>query len=236
MNRQEQLDKLLAEGDGILQTSAVIAAGVPKPMFYQYIRQNDLEQAAHGIYVSRDAWVDGMYLLHLRCVQAVFSHESALFFHDLTDREPSPYSVSVQRGYSPTRLKADGITVYTVKPEYSDAVRSAVPRRKSIKAIFEGSIMIQTARQLKDLIRNLSLKNAADAQILMRNYMMERFLERISLSAYRDIFILKGGMLVAAMVGLDARSTIWHTAASSHECNLYFMQPALYNKTNKDSK
>ena len=65
--------------------------------------------------------------------------------------------------------------------------------------------MIKTARQLKDLIRNLSKKNAADAQILMRNYMMERFLERISLSSYRDKFILKGGMLVAAMVGLDAR-------------------------------
>ena len=61
--------------------------------------------------------------------------------------------------------------------------------------------MIKTARQLKDLIRNLSKKNAADAQILMRNYMMERFLERISLSSYRDKFILKGGMLVAAMVG-----------------------------------
>ena len=68
--------------------------------------------------------------------------------------------------------------------------------------------MIRTATQLKDLIRNLSKKNAADAQILMRNYMMERFLERISLSPYRDKFILKGGMLVAAMVGLDARSTM----------------------------
>jgi predicted transcriptional regulator of viral defense system len=126
MNRQEQLDKLLAEGDGILQTSAVIAAGVTKPVLYQYIRQNNLEQAAHGIYVSKDAWVDGMYLLHLCCAPAVFSHESALFFHDLTDREPSPYSVSVQRGYSPTRLKADGITVYTVKKElYPIGITSA---------------------------------------------------------------------------------------------------------------
>ncbi len=61
---------------------------------------------------------------------------------------------------------------------------------------------------LKELIRILSKKNAADAQILMRNYMMERFLECISLSAYRDKFILKGEMLVAAMVGLDARSTM----------------------------
>ena len=68
--------------------------------------------------------------------------------------------------------------------------------------------MIKTARQLKDLIRNLSREKSADAQLLMRNYMMERFLERISLSEYRDKFILKGGMLVAAMVGLDARSTM----------------------------
>ena len=68
--------------------------------------------------------------------------------------------------------------------------------------------MIKTARQLKDLIRNLSKDKSADAQILMRNYMMERFLERISLSEYRDKFILKRGMLVAAMVGLDARSTM----------------------------
>lgn len=51
-------------------------------------------------------------------------------------------------------------------------------------------------------------RKSADAQLLMRNYMMERFLERISLSEYRDKFILKGGMLVAAMVGLDARSTM----------------------------
>ena len=68
--------------------------------------------------------------------------------------------------------------------------------------------MISTARQLKDLIRNLSKSNAADAQVLMRNYMMERFLERVSISEYRNKFILKGGMLVAAMVGLDARSTM----------------------------
>ena len=45
--------------------------------------------------------------------------------------------------------------------------------------------MITTARQLKDLIRNLSKKKSADAQILMRNYMMECFLERISLSEYK---------------------------------------------------
>lgn len=68
--------------------------------------------------------------------------------------------------------------------------------------------MIKTSRQLKDLIRNLSREKAADAQLLMRKYMMERLLERVSLSQYRNQFLLKGGMLIGAMVGLDARSTM----------------------------
>ena len=118
--RFEQLDRLLTEHDGMLQTAQVIASGIVKPIFYEYVKERKLEQAAHGIYVSEDAWVDAMFLLHLRCSQAVFSHESALFFHDLTDREPSPYSVTVRRGYSPTRLKAEGLSVYTIKPELFD--------------------------------------------------------------------------------------------------------------------
>jgi hypothetical protein len=68
--------------------------------------------------------------------------------------------------------------------------------------------MIHTSKQLKDMIRNLSRKNQVQAHILMRNYMMERFLERVALSPYRNSFILKGGMLVAAMVGIDSRATM----------------------------
>lgn len=68
--------------------------------------------------------------------------------------------------------------------------------------------MIHTSRQLKALVRNLSKGNSMQAQILIRNYIMERFLERLSLSPYRGNFILKGGILVSAMVGLDTRSTM----------------------------
>lgn len=68
--------------------------------------------------------------------------------------------------------------------------------------------MIKTSRQLKALVRNLTKGDSLQAQIIMRNYVMERFLERISLSKYRNNFILKGEMLVSAMVGLDTRSTM----------------------------
>lgn len=68
--------------------------------------------------------------------------------------------------------------------------------------------MIRTSRQLKDKIKNMSGGDSDKAQTLIRNYMMERFLERISASPFRDNFILKGGMLIASLVGLDSRATM----------------------------
>lgn len=67
---------------------------------------------------------------------------------------------------------------------------------------------MKTSTQLKALIRNLSKDKNIKAEILLRNFMLERFLERISMSKYRNQFILKGGMLIAAIVGVDARSTM----------------------------
>ena len=68
--------------------------------------------------------------------------------------------------------------------------------------------MIHTAKQLKDKVKNISGGNSEVAQALIRNYFMERFLERVSLSEYRNNFILKGGMLVASIVGVDMRATM----------------------------
>lgn len=67
---------------------------------------------------------------------------------------------------------------------------------------------MRNLRQIKDLIKNMSKEKNINAQILLRNYMLERLLERISISEFKDKFILKGGMLVAAIVGVDMRSTI----------------------------
>lgn len=68
--------------------------------------------------------------------------------------------------------------------------------------------MISSSRQLKDKVRNISDGNNNKAATLLRNFMMERFLERVSLSSYRNNFILKGGMLVASIVGVDMRATM----------------------------
>ena len=65
-----------------------------------------------------------------------------------------------------------------------------------------------TSAQLKGRLKNLATQHHADARTLMRLYMMERFLERISASDYRDNFIIKGGILVTSLIGVALRSTM----------------------------
>lgn len=65
-----------------------------------------------------------------------------------------------------------------------------------------------TPERVKGRIKNIAKDNKADARMLMRIYMMERFLERVAVSKYKDNFIIKGGMLVTAMVGIALRSTM----------------------------
>jgi predicted nucleotidyltransferase component of viral defense system len=67
---------------------------------------------------------------------------------------------------------------------------------------------MKNAAQLKALVKNMAKDKGIPAQIIMQNYMLERLLERISLSKYHSNFILKGGFLIAAIVGIDTRATM----------------------------
>lgn len=62
--------------------------------------------------------------------------------------------------------------------------------------------------QLKAFIKKKAAEKNISAQLVMQNYMLERLLERISLSKYKNNFILKGGFLISAIVGLDTRATM----------------------------
>ena len=62
--------------------------------------------------------------------------------------------------------------------------------------------------QLKARIRNLAVKDQVSAQSLLQNFMLERLLERVSISKYKDGVILKGGMLIASLVGINSRTTM----------------------------
>lgn len=67
---------------------------------------------------------------------------------------------------------------------------------------------MKNAMKLKAVVKNIAKEKKISAQLVLQNYMLERFLERVSVSDYQDNFIIKGGFLIASMVGLDSRATM----------------------------
>ena len=68
--------------------------------------------------------------------------------------------------------------------------------------------MIKNSMSLKAKINNIAKEEKISPQAVMQTYMLERLLERISISEYKDNFILKGGMLISSILGIDSRSTM----------------------------
>ena len=68
--------------------------------------------------------------------------------------------------------------------------------------------MKRNAMSFKAIINNIAKENKVSAQSILQTYILERLLERISISKYKDNFILKGGMLISAMLGIDSRTTM----------------------------
>ncbi len=165
MKYKETLEQHIFDHKRIIQTAEALELGISKPDFYDFIRENQFERVSHGVYISKEAWVDAMYILSLRSKQAVFSHETALFLHDLTDREPLAYSVTVKTGYNPSRLKDDGIKVYTIKKELYEVGLT------SIQTPFGNTVQTyDMERTVCDIVRSRSQMEIQTFQDALKQY------------------------------------------------------------------
>lgn len=158
MSYREQLESLIADNNGIVITHEVESRGIPRHYLTVLLREEKLERVSHGIYVTPDAFEDEMYMLQMTKSKVVFSHETALFLHDLTDRDPLEWSVTVPSGYNATNLRDDGIQVYTVKKSLH------LMGTTDLETLFGRKVTVYNKeRTICDIIRN---RNNMDVAIL----------------------------------------------------------------------
>lgn len=117
MAMPNELQSVLNQNGGILTTAQANEVGVSNERLRLLVHSGDLERVTTGIYVLPDEFTDKMFIVQLRRPKVIYSHETALFLHELTDRDPISYMVTVPTGYNPTRLREDGFTVFTIKRE-----------------------------------------------------------------------------------------------------------------------
>jgi len=121
MDYRMKLEKLIAEKNGLVLTKDLVREGIPRQYLSLFTKEELLERVAPGVYVDQETFEDELYYLQARNTRIVFSHETALFIHDLTDRDPIHYSVTIPAGYNGSNLRKAGIKVYSVKKELYEA-------------------------------------------------------------------------------------------------------------------
>ncbi|MDD2402149.1 MAG: type IV toxin-antitoxin system AbiEi family antitoxin domain-containing protein [Clostridia bacterium] len=166
MNYQDKLERLIDDKDGLILTKEVEAVGIPRQYLNILVKENKLERVAHGVYLTPDALDDEMYRLQSKNQRVIFSHETALYLHDLTDRDPIKWSVTVPSGYNATHLRDEGVKVYAVKKSLHQMGVT------ELKTIYGRSIKsYNKERTICDIIRN---RNNMDIAIL--NEAIKRYL------------------------------------------------------------
>ena len=113
----EKLKTLLTEHGNTITTAEANAAGIPNEGLRILVSKGLLERVSHGVYISPEAFLDKMYVLNKRLSKIIYSHETALYLHDLTDRDPIQYVVTVPTGYEVKRLKEENVKVFYIKRE-----------------------------------------------------------------------------------------------------------------------
>lgn len=127
MTTSDILEALIENDNGYLITSEAVQSGVSKPSVSKYIREHDMEKVAHGIYILNDVWLDELFVLQKRNKNIIYSGETALYLHGLTDREYSHICFTVPIGYNATHIKNKNKEVRYANAELIDMGTCEVP-------------------------------------------------------------------------------------------------------------
>jgi hypothetical protein len=166
LNKFETLDIILQNNKGFIRTAESKINGISRTYFSQYVKERRLERAAHGLYMSHDAWDDGMYVIQVRYPSAVFSHETALFLLNLAEREPIRFAVTLKAGANTAGLTKHGIKVYKVKAEMLEegVVDVQTPTGQTVRSY-------NAERTVCDLIRSRRKLDAQEVQSAFKAYL-----------------------------------------------------------------
>lgn len=176
------MDKL-AEAHELLTLKQAEEAGFTKGEFYTFVKNRDYERVAPGVYAAKDAWIDELAVLHYRYPMAVFSHEEALYFYGLTDRESLVHTLTVYSGYNTRRLKEAGCKVYTVKKELLE-----IGRQTGKSSQGNDIPVYDLERTICDLVRSRNSVEIQDFSTALKAYAARKDKDLNRLMQYAKLF------------------------------------------------
>ncbi len=158
MGATEEIIKMARENNGTVTTAMVVAAGFSRGNIKYLVDKGMIEKSARGVYILPEVWNDEIFNLQDRFKRGIYSHETALFLWDLTDRTPNRYHMTFPMNYNLTKPKEEDIRCVQCKKELYDLgiVEVTTPGGHTVRAY-------SVERTLCDILR---LHSRVDIQIV----------------------------------------------------------------------
>lgn len=120
MGAIEEIIKMAQENNGTVTTAMVAAAGFSRGNIKYLVDKGMIEKSARGVYILPEVWDDEIFNLQNRFKRGIYSHETALFLWNLTDRTPNRYRMTFPMNYNLTKPKQENIRCVQCKKELYD--------------------------------------------------------------------------------------------------------------------
>ena len=183
MSMPTPLQAILDENNGVLTTANANAAGFSNERLRLLVESNALERVAHGVYIAPADLEDKMFIAQLRRSKMIYSHETALFLHDLTDRDPVQYTVTVPTGYNTATIVADGIMPFKVRRELHQLGAT------QMETMFGHKVTTYNLeRTICDCVRSRNRMDVAVVADAIRRYVLRRDKDLNALMAMAEQF------------------------------------------------
>lgn len=151
MGATEAIIKMAKENNGTVTTAMVVAAGFSRGNIKYLVDKGMIEKSARGVYILPEVWEDEIFNLQNRFKRGVYSHETALFLWDLTDRTPNRYHMTFPANYNLSKPKEENIRCVQCKKALYDLGIAEVttPGGNTVRAY-------RVERTLCDILRSYS--------------------------------------------------------------------------------
>lgn len=154
----ERIKAILQEHNGLIFTKDLTENKIPRVYLANLVKTGELERVSRGVYVDTNHIEDEMYYLQVKYPKLVYSHETALYFHGLTDQTPFEYSATVPSGYQVMSRVSESMNLYYIKKmlHQEDVV--------TMMTSFGNNINVYSIeRTICDIVRS---RNRMDSQIV----------------------------------------------------------------------
>ena len=183
MDISSVIDRLFDESDRIVRTEDFVSAGISRTTLGSLVESGKLDRIAHGRYILPDTIPDELYLLQQRSEKIIFSHETALFLHDMAERTPNRHSLTIPSSCKLSPVLAKGCKVYYVKPDLYELGKCRIMSKMGHEIT-----AYDTERTLCDILRSRSRIDSQTFAAVIRNYIDADDQDWNKLRSYAEVF------------------------------------------------